>query len=108
MLRKVSVLSHRIKPGQSRSEPLTDPSKSDKSRSDKSKSDPFKPGDAVQWHSAQGQVKGVVKQKLTEPMEIKGHHVAAAPSNPEYLVVSDKTGQEAAHKPDALEPVDPD
>lgn len=87
---------------------MTNTSKSDKSKSDKSKPGQFKPGDAVQWHSSQGTIKGVVKQKLTEPIEIKGHHVAASPSNPEYLVVSDKTGQEAAHKPDALEPIDPD
>lgn len=70
--------------------------------------DTFKPGDAVQWNSTQGKITGVVKRKLTEPMTIKGHHVAASPSNPEYLVVSDKTGQEAAHKPEALEPADSD
>jgi hypothetical protein len=47
-------------------------------------------------------VTGTIKKKLTEPIEIKGHHVAASKDNPEYLVVSDKTGAEAAHKPDAL------
>jgi hypothetical protein len=47
-------------------------------------------------------VTGTVKKKLTESTEIKGHHVAASKENPEYLVVSDKTGAEAAHKPDAL------
>ncbi len=85
---------------------MIDTSKSNKSKPDQSESDSFKPGDAVQWHSAQGQVKGVMKQKLTEPVEIKSHHVAAAPSNPDYLVVSDKTGQEAAHKPGSLESVE--
>ena len=62
----------------------------------------FKVGDKVQWHSPQGTVTGTIKKKLTEPTEIKGHHVAASKDNPEYLVVSDKTGAEAAHKPDAL------
>jgi hypothetical protein len=62
----------------------------------------FKVGDKVQWHSSQGTIHGTVKKKLTAPVEIKGHHVAASPENPEYLVVSDKTGAEAAHKPDAL------
>jgi hypothetical protein len=62
----------------------------------------FKVGDKVQWHSSQGTVTGTIKKKLTEPTEIKGHHVAASQDNPEYLVVSDKTGAEAAHKPDAL------
>jgi hypothetical protein len=62
----------------------------------------FKAGDKVQWHSPQGTVHGTVKKKLTSPTEIKGHHVAASPDNPEYLVVSDKTGAEAAHKASAL------
>jgi hypothetical protein len=62
----------------------------------------FHPGDKVQWHASQGVVRGTVKKKLTAPTDIKGHHVAASPDNPEYLVVSDETGAEAAHKPDAL------
>lgn len=65
-------------------------------------SEQFKVGDKVQWHSPQGPVHGTIKQKLTSPVEIKGHHVAASDENPEYLVVSDKTGAEAAHKPAAL------
>ena len=65
-------------------------------------SDPFKAGDKVQWRSPQGTVHGTIKNKLTSPTEIKGHHVAASPDHPEYLVVSDKTGAEAAHKADAL------
>ena len=62
----------------------------------------FKVGDKVTWDSAQGEVHGTVKKKLTAPMEIKGHHVAASEDNPEYLVESDKTGAEAAHKPSEL------
>lgn len=65
----------------------------------------FKAGDKVQWHSQQGTVTGTVKKKLTSATDIKGHHVAASKDNPEYLVVSDKTGAEAAHKPDALKKV---
>ena len=64
--------------------------------------DTFKAGDKVQWHSPQGTVHGTVKKKLSAPTEIKGHHVAASKDNPEYLVVSDKTGAEAAHKAGAL------
>ena len=67
--------------------------------------DGLKAGDKVQWHSSQGTVTGTVKKKLTAPIDIKGHHVAASPDNPEYLVVSDKTGAEAAHKPDALKKI---
>lgn len=65
--------------------------------------DVFNIGDKVQWHSPQGAVQGTIKKKLTSPVNIQGHHVAASPDNPEYLVVSDKTGAEAAHKASALE-----
>ena len=64
--------------------------------------DGFKAGDKVQWKSSQGTVHGTVKKKLTTPTHIKGHEVAASKEHPEYLVVSDKTGAEAAHKADAL------
>ena len=65
----------------------------------------FKVGDKVQWHSAQGIIRGTVKKKLTGPTAIKGHQVAASSTHPEYLVVSDKTGAAAAHKADALEKI---
>ncbi len=64
--------------------------------------DAFKVGDKVQWHSPEGTVHGTIKKRLTSPTDIKGHHVAASPDNPEFLVVSDKTGAEAAHKATAL------
>ena len=62
----------------------------------------FRKGDCVQWQSSQGTVYGVIKQKLTTPTDIKGHNVAASADNPEYLVRSEKTGAEAAHKAEAL------
>lgn len=64
-------------------------------------SDKFRPGDAVEWNSHGGIAKGKVKKKLTSRTTIKGHQVAAAPDNPEYLVETDAGGQ-AAHKPEAL------
>ncbi|BAY97419.1 hypothetical protein NIES37_13610 [Tolypothrix tenuis PCC 7101] len=66
----------------------------------------FKKGDKVKWNTAQGETTGEVQEKITSPTDIKGHHVAASPDNPEYLVESDKTGKKAAHKPDALENVE--
>jgi hypothetical protein len=62
----------------------------------------LKAGDKVEWNSPQGQVQGKVKKKLTKPTKIKSHKVSASPENPEYLVQSDKTGAEAAHKPGSL------
>jgi hypothetical protein len=35
-------------------------------------------------------------------MNIKSHKVAASKDNPEYLVESEKSGGQAAHKPEAL------
>lgn len=64
-----------------------------------------KPGDHVEWATSQGKTQGVVEKKLTEPMDIKGHHVAASKENPEFLVKSDKSGKEAAHKADALKKI---
>ncbi len=62
----------------------------------------FKAGDAVKWDHSQGTTEGKVVRKVTKPMTIKGHKVAASKDNPEYLVESDKTGARAAHKPDEL------
>ncbi len=60
------------------------------------------PGDKVEWNTPQGPTTGEVTKKLTHPRKIKGHQVKASPDNPEFLVQSDSTGAEAAHKPQAL------
>ena len=65
-------------------------------------SNEFKKGDQVEWESSQGSIEGTVEKKLTRPIEIKGHHVSASREDPEYLVKSNKTGKEAAHKPESL------
>lgn len=64
--------------------------------------DRLKRGDHVEWNTTQGKTSGEVKKKLTRPTDIKGHHVAASSDNPEYLVESEKSGKQAAHKPQAL------
>jgi len=66
----------------------------------------LKKGDHVKWNSSGGETEGVVEKKLTEPTNIKGHHVAASKDNPEYLVKSDKTSKKAAHKPESLEKIE--
>lgn len=70
--------------------------------SKKSKTIAFAHGDEVTWKSSGGTIAGTVEKKLTGPIDIKGHHVAASPENPEFLVKSEKTGAEAAHKPASL------
>ena len=67
--------------------------------------DDLKKGDRVEWNTSQGKTRGTVEHRLTEPMDIEGHHVAASKANPEYLVKSEKSGKEAAHKPDALKKI---
>ena len=66
---------------------------------------PVKTGDKVAWSSSGGESVGRVERKLTSPGRIKTHEVAASENNPEYLVLSDKSGKVAAHKPSALRKV---
>ena len=61
----------------------------------------LKAGDKVGWDSSGGHSMGKVEKKLTSPMKIKGHEVAASPDNPEYLVETTE-GKQAAHKPGSL------
>ena len=62
----------------------------------------LKVGDKVSWNSTQGKVTGSFKKKLTSPTDIKKHHVAASPDNPQLLVESAATLKVAAHKPASL------
>lgn len=71
-----------------------------------SSSNSFSKGDAVQWETSQGTTTGTVQKKLTSETDIKGYTAKASEDDPQYLVESDSTGKEAAHKPDALEPAD--
>ena len=70
--------------------------------------DKLKKGDKVEWNTSQGKTKGTVKKKLTSPTDIKDHHVAASKDNPEYLVETDESGKEAAHKPESLKKIKED
>jgi hypothetical protein len=62
----------------------------------------LKAGDKVAWNTSQGETHGEVVKTLTKPTKIKTHKVAASKANPEILVKSDKSGDLAAHKPEAL------
>ena len=63
----------------------------------------FKHGDKVEWNTPQGKTRGMVKKKLTSSTEVGGQKINASEDDPRYLVESEKSGKEAAHKPDALE-----
>ena len=62
----------------------------------------FKPGDKVEWNTPQGKTQGKVVEKLTSRTEVNGQSVAASKDDPRYLVESEKSGKQAAHKLDSL------
>ena len=62
----------------------------------------FKQGETVEWNTPQGKTRGKIKKKLTSPTQVGGQNVNASEEDPRYLVESEKSGKEAAHKPDAL------
>ncbi len=65
----------------------------------------FRQGDTVEWNTPQGKTRGKVKKKLTSNTEIGGQKINASEDDPRYLVESEKSGKEAAHKPDSLDKV---
>ena len=62
----------------------------------------FVQGDIVEWNTPQGKTRGKVKRKLTSSTQVGGRKVNASEDDPRHLVESEKSGKEAAHKPDAL------
>ena len=59
-------------------------------------------GDKVEWDSSGGHSTGKVVKKVTATTHIKGHKVAATKDEPQYIVESEKSGKQAAHKAEAL------
>jgi hypothetical protein len=47
----------------------------------------------VSWDTSQGKTTGKIEKRLTGATDINGHHVAATPEHPEYLVNSEKSGK---------------
>jgi hypothetical protein len=64
--------------------------------------DKFSKGDEVTWKSHGGEAVGTVKKEITTETEAGGRKVKASKDEPQYLVESEKSGGEAAHKPSAL------
>ncbi|UMB68114.1 DUF2945 domain-containing protein [Mycobacterium paraterrae] len=64
--------------------------------------DEFSKGDKVSWKSHGKNVKGTVEEKITDDRKAAGRQVRASKDDPQYRVISDKTGSDAVHKPDAL------
>ncbi|MGH2774278.1 MAG: DUF2945 domain-containing protein [Actinomycetota bacterium] len=66
----------------------------------------FRIGDSVEWNGPRGRVRGKIKRRLTARTKIKERDVDASEEDPQYLVASDETGEEAAYKPDSLDKVE--
>ena len=62
----------------------------------------FRIGDHVSWNSEAGRVSGVIRKKISAPIEFKGYTVHASREEPQYLIESDKTDHLAMHKGPAL------
>ncbi len=62
----------------------------------------FKCGDHVAWNSEAGRVRGVILGKVASDFRFKGYVHHASPSEPQYLIRSDKTDHVALHKGRAL------
>lgn len=62
----------------------------------------FRIGDHVSWNSEAGLVSGVIRKKISAPIEFKGYTVHASKEEPQYLIESDKTDHLAMHKGSAL------
>jgi hypothetical protein len=65
-------------------------------------SDEFSKGDKVAWKSHGGEAVGKVEKKITEDTNEAGRTVRASEDDPQYLVMTEKSGGEAVHKPSAL------
>ena len=62
----------------------------------------FEKGDHVTWKSHGGEAEGTVERKITSDTEAAGRTVRAGKVDPQYEVVSEKSGGHAVHKPSAL------
>jgi Hypervirulence associated proteins TUDOR domain len=62
----------------------------------------FRQGDKVEWNTPQGKTRGMLKKKLTSDTEVGGRKINASEDDPRYLVESEKSGKEAAHRAEAL------
>jgi hypothetical protein len=59
-------------------------------------------GDRVSWGTSQGRTHGVVKERKTKDFTFDGQHFTASADDPAFIVESEKTGAQAAHKGGAL------
>jgi hypothetical protein len=59
-------------------------------------------GDRVSWSTSQGRTRGTVKHRKTSDFEFDDQKFTASKDEPAFIVESEKTGAQAAHKGSAL------
>ena len=59
-------------------------------------------GDKVTWNTSQGPTHGVTKEKHTKDFQFENQKFTASDDEPAWIVESDKTGAQAAHKESSL------
>jgi hypothetical protein len=62
----------------------------------------FSKGDTVRWNTPQGETHGTIVEKKTKDFTFDGQKFTASSDEPAYVVESDKSGKQAAHKESAL------
>jgi hypothetical protein len=67
----------------------------------------FSKGDRVSWATSQGRTQGEVVEKKTSDFEFAGQNFRASADDPAFIVRSEKTDAEAAHKASALRKLKP-
>ena len=65
-------------------------------------SDGIKVGSKVSWNTPQGTTHGKVVERKTSDFSLAGHDFTASKDEPMFVVESEKSGKQAAHKPSAL------
>jgi hypothetical protein len=59
-------------------------------------------GDEVHWNTSQGRTTGTLVRKRTSDFEFDGQHFKPTDDDPYWIVESEKSGKQAAHKESAL------
>lgn len=62
----------------------------------------FNKGDHVRWNTSQGETTGKVVERRTSDFQFANRKFTASDDDPAYIVESDSSGKQAAHKEDAL------
>lgn len=62
----------------------------------------FSKGDTVRWNTPQGETRGTIVEKKTKDFSFDGQKFIASSDEPAYVVESEKSGKQAAHKESAL------